>query len=107
MRPLVIVVPFLNVAGMALFPFILVYNKAALEDKVLINHERIHLQQQLELLVLPFYALYLLNYLYNYIRFRNHHKAYMAISFEREAYHHEREMGYLVNRRWYTWLRFL
>ncbi|TSD64763.1 hypothetical protein FFF34_012755 [Inquilinus sp. KBS0705] len=99
----VIVVPFLNVNGMALFPVILVKHKALLADSVTINHEKIHLRQQAELLVLPFYVLYLLNYLVNLISYRNHHKAYMNICFEREAYANEADMNYLKQRKWFKW----
>jgi len=41
-------------AAMAIFPFILLHDKKMKENKVLINHERIHLRQQVELLVVPF-----------------------------------------------------
>ena len=91
---------------MALFPYILVKEKAALNDALLINHERIHLRQQAELLVLPFYVLYLLNYLFNLIKYRNHYKAYLYIVFEREAYAHEANLRYLLQRKPYTWYRF-
>jgi hypothetical protein len=40
-------------AAMALFPFILLNRRKKITD-VLINHERIHLMQQLEMLVIPF-----------------------------------------------------
>jgi len=66
---------------MALFPFILVNNKSLLTDAILINHERIHLRQQAELLVIPFYVLYLINYLINIAKYQNHDKAYLNIVF--------------------------
>jgi hypothetical protein len=31
-------------------------------DKVFVNHEKIHLRQQLELLVLPFYVWYIIEF---------------------------------------------
>jgi hypothetical protein len=102
----IIVVPFLKVSGMALYPFILVNDKAAVNDPILINHERIHLRQQAELLVLPFYVLYLLNYVLNRFIYRHHHEAYMHIAFEREAYANETDLGYLARRPWYSWWRF-
>jgi hypothetical protein len=91
---------------MALFPFILVKEKQMADDAVLINHERIHLRQQVELLLIPFYLLYLLNYLVNLLIFRNHHQAYMAIMFEREAYSNEADTGYLKRRKWLEWRRY-
>jgi hypothetical protein len=103
----VIVIRRLNVTGMALFPFILVNTKAAAADKVVINHEMIHLRQQAELLVIPFYLLYLINYLINLGFYQNHHKAYLNIVFEREAYANELNTMYLKSRRWYSWYKYL
>jgi hypothetical protein len=102
----IIITPFLKVSGMALFPFILLKDKAAVNDALLINHERIHLRQQAELLVIPFYVLYLLNYLFNLLIYRSHYNAYLNIAFEREAYAHEADLGYLARRKWYSWCRF-
>ncbi|MGY0039604.1 hypothetical protein [Pedobacter sp. NJ-S-72] len=76
-------------------------------DTLLINHEKIHFYQQLELLILPFYILYVTNYLVNLIRFRNHSKAYFNISFEKEAYANDQNMNYLKNRRLYAWFKYL
>ena len=101
---IVLVVSFMKPAGMALYPFILVNRNDLKNNKVLIRHERIHLKQQKELLVLPFYLIYLLCYLYNLCRLRNHNKAYMQIPFEREAYRHETEQDYLKKRRFWAWL---
>lgn len=103
---MIIVVPFMRVAGMALFPFILVKNAASKHDTVLINHEKIHLRQQSELLVLPFYILYLINYLINLLRYKNHDKAYLNIVFEREAYRNEHDINYLKSRKFCTFLRY-
>ncbi|MBD1393572.1 hypothetical protein [Mucilaginibacter glaciei] len=102
----VIVVPFLKVSGMALFPFILVGRRIDINDPVLINHEKIHLRQQAELLVLPFYLLYLVNYLLNLAVYRNREQAYLNIIFEREAYRHEADGLYLQSRKWFNWRRY-
>jgi hypothetical protein len=99
----IIIAPFLMVNAMALFPFILIKDKRMANDAVLINHERIHLRQQAELMVIPFYVLYLLIYLFNLLIYRNHHKAYMQIVFEREAYANEADSYYLKRRKWQGW----
>ncbi len=91
---------------MALFPFILVSNKADLNDRVLLDHEKIHLRQQLELLVIPFYLLYLLNYLLNLVKYKSHNAAYLNIVFEREAYSNENNVRYLESRKWFAWIRY-
>ncbi len=107
MPKIIIYVPFLRVAGMALFPFILVGKKHYRHDQVLINHEQIHLAQQLEMLILPFYFFYLLNYFVNLIRYREHHSAYINIFFEREAYAHERDLDYLKGRKFWSFSRYI
>lgn len=106
MRFWALVLPGLSVNAMALYPFILLKNKAQKQDQILINHEKIHLQQQMELLILPFYMLYLINYLINLVKYKNHYLAYFNIVFEKEAYHYEKELEYLSDRKWYNWINF-
>ncbi len=106
-KMIVITVPFLNVKGMALFPFVLLRDKKGLQDPILINHERIHLQQQLELLIVPFYLVYLVNYLYQLISTFDHQAAYRNIIFEQEAYDHEKELNYLRKRKRFGFLDYL
>jgi hypothetical protein len=96
-----------SVSALALFPFVLLKNKKFRYDTVLINHERIHLRQQLELLVLPFYIWYLLEYFLRLLQYRNHQQAYFNISFEREAYKNEKNLNYLKQRSWLMFLRYV
>ena len=63
------------------------------------NHEAIHTSQMKELLYVPFYLLYVLEWLWHLIRLRDTRAAYRAISFEREAYAHEGEADYLKTRK--------
>lgn len=75
-------------------------------DKYVINHERIHSAQQRELLFLPFYIIYLIEWLVRIIQYRNPYKAYMNISFEREAYTHGHNLNYLPSRKFFAWLHY-
>lgn len=50
-------------------------------DKYVINHERIHTAQQREFLFIPFYIIYIVEWLFRLIQYRNRHDAYMNISF--------------------------
>jgi len=84
--------------GLTLFPFVIIRNFLDKENKVLLNHEKIHIRQQLELLILPFFVLYFLEYLIRLVQFKNKNKAYRNISFEREAYDNERNLDYLKTR---------
>ena len=106
MKRNIILIPFLPAAGMALYPFILVKTDRLKLNKTVINHEKIHLRQQLELLLVPFYVLYLLYYLLNLLYYMKHDKAYRNIVFEREAYIHERDLQYLSRRKFWAWTRF-
>ena len=94
-------------SGLTIFPFVIVSTKVDLSDKVLMNHERIHLKQQLELAILPFFTWYFVEYLLRLIQFRNRRKAYRNISFEREAYANEGKMEYLKTRKFWSFLKYL
>jgi hypothetical protein len=98
-------VSFLWVEAMALFPFILV--KRRCPGPVLINHECIHLRQQLEMGLILFYVWYLAEYLIRLIQYRKHYLAYLHISFEQEAYRNETDMAYLQKRRFWMFLEYV
>lgn len=107
MFKIVVHTPFLpNIQGITLYPFILLKHKSYKKNKVLMNHEEIHLQQQKELLVLPFYVLYLGNYLFNLVKYWHHHTAYLNICFEREAYENEQDLKYLSKRKFWSFWRY-
>jgi hypothetical protein len=106
----VIIIPqikHLGISGITLFPFIILRDKHLKLDKRIMNHERIHIRQQVELLVLPFYVLYLIEYAIGLIKYRNRFSAYMNISFEKEAYKNDSDLDYLKDRKWWAWRRFI
>ncbi|TDD78787.1 hypothetical protein [Flavobacterium caseinilyticum] len=84
--------------GLTLFPFVFVKFPEDKENRVFVNHEKIHLRQQTELLILPFFIWYLLEYLVRLFQYKNANLAYRNISFEREAYWNESNLDYLKNR---------
>ena len=85
----------LGVNGITLFPFIFVNNKA---NAILINHEKIHLAQQKELYILPFYYLYLSSYFKNRKLYKDSYLSYRNIYFEKEAYKNQDNLLYLKTR---------
>jgi hypothetical protein len=93
--------------GITLFPFVFVKHAQLKLNRVLINHERIHLRQQLELLILPFFIWYGFEFLARYVHYKNWHQAYRNISFEREAYQHEQDLDYLKKRSFWNFLKYL
>jgi hypothetical protein len=88
-------------AGICIFPFIFIKKQST----VLINHEKIHYEQQKELLVIPFYIWYALEFCYHWARSKNSKQAYHAIRFEREAYDNEHNPSYLEQRKRYNYLK--
>lgn len=106
-KPIVIKVPFIRYSGMAIFPFILVKSDALKKDALLLRHERIHLAQQIEMLILPFYMAYLFNYIVNLAIYKNHSKAYREIVFEREAYANEQNGDYLSKRTVWSFIKYV
>lgn len=89
---------------MAIFPFVLVKSKKP--SKVLLNHERIHLAQQIELFILPFYCWYFLAYCLNRVKGQKHHQAYRNIIFEKEAYENDENLQYLASRKNWEFIKY-
>jgi len=93
--------------GITLWPFILVRSKDLKEDPIFINHEKIHLRQQLELLIVFFYIWYGLEFLVRLLQYKNRYQAYRNISFEREAYKNEKDLDYLKRRSFWEVFKFV
>ncbi len=93
--------------GLTFFPFVFVKNKDDALDTVFVNHEKIHLRQQVELLILPFYVWYFVEYLFRLVQFKDRKKAYYNISFEREAYANEKDLNYIKSRSFWNFCNFL
>ena len=106
MRYLSLVCKRLPATAMAIYPFVIFHDRQAMKSEKILRHGFIHFRQQLELLILPFYVLYLMNYLLNLMVFREHDRAYRNILFEREAYANEANPEYLKHRRYFAWLRY-
>lgn len=96
-----------NYVGLSIWPFIILRSPALRNDAVLLNHERIHLRQQAELLLVAFYLWYLVEWVLKSLYYLDFHKGYRNISFEREAYLEEANPGYLSQREPYSFLKFL
>ena len=95
------------VRGITIFPFIVLSYREDKQNLVLINHEKIHIRQQIELLVIPFFLWYGLEFLVRLLQYRNSKQAYLNISFEREAYQNEKNLDYLKQRSFWGFIKFL
>jgi len=92
--------------GLTVFPFVFIKYRLDKENLVFVNHERIHLRQQLELLVIPFFIWYFLEFILRLIQYKNTDLAYRNISFEREAYANEKDFYYLKRRSFWNFFRY-
>ena len=93
--------------GFTFFPFVFLSDKKDKEHTVLLNHERIHIRQQLELLIVLFFIWYGIEFLVRLVRYKNRRVAYYNISFEREAYANEKDLYYLKQRSFWSFLKYL
>ncbi len=93
--------------GLTVFPFVFIKFDGDRNNEVLIHHEKIHLRQQKEMLILLFYIWYGIEYTYRLFQYRNRNTAYQNISFEREAYAKEADLDYLKSRSFFAFLKFL
>ncbi|MBV2227748.1 MAG: hypothetical protein KUL85_12885 [Sphingobacterium mizutaii] len=93
--------------AITIFPFIFLKHSSDRDNRILINHERIHVLQALELLIFPFYLLYLLEFSLRMLQYRNFTRAYLNISFEREAYENEHNLNYLKSRKLFSFWKYV
>ena len=93
-------------SGFSFFIFIFIW-KGACEKEILINHELIHFYQQVEMLFVFHWLLYLLFYLIARVKRKDHDTAYYNIPFEKEAYTFEHDLHYIRRRKLFAWVKFL
>lgn len=86
----------MDISAIAIFPFIFIHPDTKVTPR-LINHERIHLRQQLEMLVIPFYVWYLIEYFT---------VGYEQNRFELEAYDNDYDLNYLSKRKWFAFIKY-
>ncbi|MBK8956451.1 MAG: hypothetical protein IPM34_12985 [Saprospiraceae bacterium] len=94
-------------SAITLWPFVILRKSELKANENLMRHEKIHLKQQAELMVVFFYLWYVFEYGVHWLRLRNRKKAYYRISFEREAYAHEGNPEYLEKRRMFAFLKYV
>lgn len=93
--------------GITLYPFVFLNNEQQKRNKVLLNHEQIHITQQKELLVLFFYLWYVIEFFIRLQVCKNWSIAYKNISFEQEAYANHSNLMYIQKRPRWTFLKYI
>lgn len=72
--------------AIVLWPMACFKEKLEMTSPNVLRHELIHFDQMRRVGILRFYAQYIWEYICGLAKFLNHRKAYLNISFEREAY---------------------
>jgi hypothetical protein len=94
-----------HVVGITLAPFGVYIREDYMNSTSTVNHEAIHWKQQMEMLVIPFYLWYLVEWGLKILIHGG--MAYYYLSFEREAYTHQDDMEYIKNRKRFAWVKLL
>lgn len=116
---------FSNVIGITIYPFIFIRKNLPkhIDTSELINHEKIHIAQQREFILISvifllflgfkwwsflgyftFYLWYVLEWFFRLFKKEN---AYRNISFEREAYSNDTNLNYLNKRKPFRWFTYI
>ena len=74
-------------------------SRSSKQNNQIVQHEKIHLRQELEMFVVLFYLIYFTEFLVGCIKYNDRYKAYRNISFEREAFDNDFNPDYLKIRR--------
>jgi hypothetical protein len=72
--------------GITIFIFIFINYSEQDCPKWLVNHEKLHVEQQIKWLFIPFYIVYAWDYVLGRLSGLTHWGAYRNIRFEKEAY---------------------
>jgi hypothetical protein len=98
---------FIDASAVTLWPFILTKYTPDTVPEGQINHEAIHIKQQQELWIIPFYLLYVYYWLKNKLDGQDNLHAYANIPFEVEAYKNQDDISYIFNRERHSWKKYI
>lgn len=125
------IIPLKGYQAITIWPFIFARKSAKPLKMHEENHEKIHLRQQLEVIILSaaiiavlilifgwswwwmllslgvYYAGYGIDYAIRYIAYGSPKEAYRNISTEQEAYMNERDIQYLRDRKPFAWAKYI
>lgn len=125
------IIPFKGYTAITIWPLIFARKSAKWLKDYVVNHESIHLRQQLEVLIVSaviiaalilifgwswwwlllslgvYYAGYGIDYAIRYILYGSPHEAYRNIATEQEAYLNQYDLTYLKHRKPFAWVKYL
>lgn len=99
-------IPFPGYSYINLFGLLFTRNKNKISEKDY-NHEKIHLKQMQEMLWVPYYLWYCIEYLLIRLFHKKQGDAYHDVSFEEEAHNNELDFEYTKNRKHYAWCKYV
>jgi len=100
--------PLPGFSAINLYPFaIYTRGRAGGLSQNTLRHEAIHTIQAKEMLIVPYYFLYILEYFVKILLCWNLDKAYKSISFEQEAYFNSRNLNYGEERKRFAWWEYV
>ena len=97
-------IPFKGFKAINLFGILFARNGSTIND-VDLTHESIHTKQMKEMLYIPFYVWYAIEWIVRFIGCGDSRLAYRRISFELEAYLNQYDENYLKNRKHFAWFK--
>lgn len=108
------IIPVKGFKAINLFGILFVRGNAVINEKTL-RHEHIHTMQMREMLYVPFYLWYGIEYVIRFIGwsfkkknpFYPNYKPYDLMSFEREAYDNEHDVYYPKTRKHFSWFNYI
>ncbi len=96
-----------NAMAITFYPFLFVRIDTR-NNAELIRHETIHIRQQLELLIIGAWVLYLVEYFYGiYVKKLDKRQAYYFTALEQEAHRNAMNLNYLSQRKPYAVLKYI
>ena len=98
------IIPFKGYAAINLFGSIFARRGAVISEKTL-NHERIHTAQMKEMLYIPFYIWYFIEWVIKLCKYGK--DSYRNLSFEKEAFDNDDDLTYLATRKRFAWWKYL
>lgn len=106
-------IPVKGFKAINLFGVLFVRGNAVISEKTL-RHEHIHTMQMREMLYVPFYLWYGIEYVIRFFGWSfekkpcdPNDKPYDRMSFEREAYDNERDVDYPKTRKHFSWFKYI
>ena len=108
------IIPVKGFKAINLFGVLFVRGNAVISEKTL-RHEHIHTMQMREMLYVPFYLWYGVEYVIRFFGWlfeeekpcNPNDKPYDRMSFEKEAYGNEHDVEYPKTRKHYSWFKYI